>query len=82
MGNPHYVAFVPTAKRGVGGDRASDQKCRSFPVELMFKSQREGDRTLRLRTWERGSGVTKAWYRQLRVVAAAYLNKKFQGQTR
>ncbi|MEC8115076.1 MAG: diaminopimelate epimerase, partial [Planctomycetota bacterium] len=38
-----------------------------------------GDGTLRLRTWERGSGVTKACGTGACAVAAAYLNQEVSG---
>ncbi|MDO4497569.1 MAG: diaminopimelate epimerase [Bacteroidales bacterium] len=62
MGNPHFVVFVPEvmdldiAKLGkqLEFDPAFPQRC-----NIEFVTQRE-DGTLRMRVWERGSGITLA----------------------
>ena len=62
MGNPHYVVFVPDAEKidlpAVG---PSIEKDEAFPggVNAEFASLRP-DGSIRMRVWERGSGITLA----------------------
>ena len=81
VGNPHYVAFVPDCEDVVLEEIGPPiEHAPVFPgrINVQIASVR-GDGTLRLRTWERGSGVTKACGTGACAVAAAYLNQEVSG---
>jgi len=66
MGNPHAVAFIDSAKQ-MGGVDSFDLKAigprienhEFFPNKINFEvAQKVNENTLRVRVWERGSGIT------------------------
>jgi diaminopimelate epimerase len=62
MGNPHAVIFVPTGTAGLAAQYGFQlEHDKNFPqgANINFASL-QGDALIRLDTWERGTGLTKA----------------------
>ncbi len=82
VGNPHYVAFVPACDDVVLEEIGPPiENAAVFPDRINVQiASLLRDGTLRLRTWERGSGVTKACGTGACAVAAAYLSQQVSRQ--
>ncbi len=77
VGNPHYVAFVSDCEAVMMQEIGPKIETASvFPdrINVQIASDPHHGR-IRLRTWERGSGVTKACGTGACAVAAAYFAK-------
>ena len=82
VGNPHYVAFVPDCESVVLEEIAPKiENAPVFPdrINVQIASAQEDGR-IRLRTWERGSGITKACGTGACAVAAAFFAQETSGQ--
>ena len=84
VGNPHYVAFVPDCEDVVLEEIGPPiENAPVFPDRINVQiANVRNDGTLRLRTWERGSGVTKACGTGACAVAAAYLRQEVSRKKR
>lgn len=61
MGNPHYVVFVDDVdKVDVSAEGSRLERHPSFPQRCNIEFAQITDKGLRLRVWERGSGITLA----------------------
>lgn len=79
MGNPHFVRFVPDAETAdVTGEGPVLERASAFPERCNIEfATLLADGSIRMRVWERGSGVTMACGTGACATAvAAALNKK------
>ncbi len=82
VGNPHYVAFVPDSEAVMLEEIGPQiENAPVFPdrINVQIASVQDHEK-IRLRTWERGSGVTKACGTGACAVAAAYFDQHASGQ--
>ena len=82
VGNPHYVAFVPDSEAVMLEEIGPKiENAPVFPDRINVQiATVQDDQSIRLRTWERGSGITKACGTGACAVAAAYFAQGTPGR--
>lgn len=83
MGNPHFVCFVDDlATLDIAGYGSILEHSPAFPERCNIEfAQKQDDDTIRMRVWERGSGITMACGTGACATAVAASEKNISGRT-